>query len=128
MDTRIYNPCMVVITHCANEDLHHAAAEHPPSPDMCVCVCLVSLYHLTKKLHTPSQPSPKQQPMNELINFTSMLVLRFQNKKTEVGTDNVTCTINLAVFGFCRAILLLTNVSVVSFVDSFTYSQTKLIN
>lgn len=75
----------------SNEDLHHMAAvqTHSFSLDLCVCVtCWVWLYHLTQKLHTPLPwLSPKQQPMNKLINFTGPLALCFQNKgqKTEEG-------------------------------------------
>lgn len=90
MDTLIYNSCMVVITRLnhtyADEDLYHTATA---TVTWYVCARYLLSLAVSPDIETPHpQLSPKQQTMNQLINFTGLLALWFKSKaqKTEVGS------------------------------------------
>lgn len=86
----------------------------------------------TETPHPPPapQPSPKQQPMNELINFTSALALRFQNKGQESEAASLgQCDLNhkLGSVWHCTAALLLT-MMLLMLGGLMTYNEAWLFN
>lgn len=86
--------------------------------------------------HSPPRLSPKQQPMNKLINFTGRLALWFQNKgqKTEagslkqcdlyhkLGSDIWLCSATAAIPLLTMILVMLCNLS------TFTHSKTRLFH
>lgn len=92
MDPFIYNSCVVVIMHWITDISMRIIHYTTNSSTITWYVCVRNLLSLavSPDIETPHPPrlSPKQQPMNKLINFTGLLALWFQNKgqTTETGS------------------------------------------